>query len=232
MMPRNCSFVTFYVLENASMLGLVKIGRTERSVSDPSKAILALRWVVNEMEKRFQFFLRVGVTNIASFNSCPKNKPLPEQEGELSLPTKPKSESSAVEVDEEIIVPRDEDIVIPEKLSYVVVIIENLEALMQTAKADVEVALEHLTQNGRAAGIHFVLITRQANQNIISESIKADYTTPVEQPPIIQPHLVVCVCEHCSERIEFDANELGDRQSVFVSCPYCGVETILSPPSK
>jgi hypothetical protein len=61
-----------------------------------------------------------------------------------------------------------------------------------------------------------------------------DYTPPVEQPPIQspipQPHLVVCLCEHCTEKIEFDANELGDRQSVSVPCPHCGVETNLSNP--
>jgi DNA segregation ATPase FtsK/SpoIIIE-like protein len=52
-----------------------------------------------------------------------------------------------------------------------------------------------------------------------------------EPPAIIQPHFVVCFCQHCRVKIEFDANELGDRQSVSVSCPHCGVETILSNPS-
>ena len=47
-------------------------------VTDPKKVILALRWVVNEMEKRYQIFARVGVRNIGSFNSRPKNKPLPQ----------------------------------------------------------------------------------------------------------------------------------------------------------
>jgi hypothetical protein len=56
------------------------------------------------------------------------------------------------------------------------------------------------------------------------------YAPPIEQPPITKPHLVVCLCEHCSEKIEFDANELGDRQSVSVHCPHCGVETILLNP--
>ena len=59
-------------------------------VTDPKKVILALRWVVNEMEKRYQIFARVGVRNIASFNSRPKNKPLPQQE--LELPLKAKKE--------------------------------------------------------------------------------------------------------------------------------------------
>ena len=46
-------------------------------VTDPKKVILALRWVVNEMEKRYQIFARVGVRNIKSFNERPKEKPLP-----------------------------------------------------------------------------------------------------------------------------------------------------------
>jgi DNA segregation ATPase FtsK/SpoIIIE-like protein len=53
---------------------------------------------------------------------------------------------------------------------------------------------------------------------------------PDEQPPTIQPHLVVCLCQHCTGKIEFDANELGDRQRVSVPCPHCGVETELSNP--
>jgi S-DNA-T family DNA segregation ATPase FtsK/SpoIIIE len=49
-------------------------------VTDPKKVLLALRWVVNEMEKRYQIFARVGVRNIKSFNDRPKDKPLPPQE--------------------------------------------------------------------------------------------------------------------------------------------------------
>ena len=51
----------------------------------------------------------------------------------------------------------------------------------------------------------------------------------VQQPPVVQPHLVVCACEHCGGNIEFDAHELGDRETVSVPCPHCGIETILSP---
>lgn len=54
-------------------------------VTDPKKVILALRWVVNEMEKRFWVFRRVGVRNIRSFNERPKNKPLPVRQPELPL---------------------------------------------------------------------------------------------------------------------------------------------------
>jgi S-DNA-T family DNA segregation ATPase FtsK/SpoIIIE len=148
-------------------------------VTDPQKAILALRWVVNEMEKRFQIFMRVGVRNIPSFNSRPKNKPLPLPEPELPLVAKQEkvehgADGFAVEVDEEIVVPSEEDIIIPYKLSYVVVIVENVEDLMQAAKADAELALKHLVRNARATGIHLILTTRQPNQNTLSESIKAE----------------------------------------------------------
>ena len=57
-------------------------------VTDPKKVILALRWVVNEMEKRYQIFAKVGVRNIRSFNERPKHKPMPQSEPELPLMAK------------------------------------------------------------------------------------------------------------------------------------------------
>ena len=79
-------------------------------VTDPKKAILALRWVVNEMEKRYQIFARVGVRNIKSFNERPKDKPLLTKEPELPLTARkervePGADGFAVEIDEQIVVP-------------------------------------------------------------------------------------------------------------------------------
>jgi S-DNA-T family DNA segregation ATPase FtsK/SpoIIIE len=148
-------------------------------VTDPKKVILALRWVVNEMEKRYQIFARVGVRNIATFNARPKNKPLPQQELELPLKSKkekvePGAEGFAVEVDEEIVVPREEDIVIPEKLSYIVVIIDELADLMLVAPADVEMAIARITQMARAAGIHCIVATQRPSVDVITGVIKAN----------------------------------------------------------
>jgi S-DNA-T family DNA segregation ATPase FtsK/SpoIIIE len=153
-------------------------------VTDPKKVILALRWVVNEMEKRYQIFARVGVRNIAAFNSRPKNKPLPQQELELPLKTKkekvePGAEGFAVEVDEEIVVPREEDIVIPEKLSYIVVIIDELADLMLVAPADVEMAIARITQMARAAGIHCIVATQRPSVDVITGVIKANITARI-----------------------------------------------------
>jgi S-DNA-T family DNA segregation ATPase FtsK/SpoIIIE len=148
-------------------------------VTDPKKVILALRWVVNEMEKRYQIFARVGVRNIGSFNSRPKDKPLPPSEPELPLTARkekvePGADGFAVEVDEEIVVPREEDMVIPEKLSYVVVIVDELADLMLVAPADVEMAIARITQMARAAGIHCILATQRPSVDVITGVIKAN----------------------------------------------------------
>ena len=149
-------------------------------VTDPKKVILALRWVVNEMEKRYQIFARVGVRNIKSFNDRPKNKPLPQTEPELPLKAKKEkieagADGFAVEVDEEIVVPQeDDDIVIPDTLSYIVVIIDELADLMLVAPADVEMAIARITQMARAAGIHCIVATQRPSVDVITGVIKAN----------------------------------------------------------
>lgn len=149
-------------------------------VTDPKKVVLALRWVVNEMEKRYQIFARVGVRNVKSFNERPKNKPLPPPpEPELPLRSRKEkvevgADGFAVEVDEEIVVPRDEDIVIPDRLSYIVVIIDELADLMLVAPADVEMAIARITQMARAAGIHVIVATQRPSVDVITGVIKAN----------------------------------------------------------
>jgi DNA segregation ATPase FtsK/SpoIIIE, S-DNA-T family len=148
-------------------------------VNDPKKVILALRWVVNEMEKRYQIFAKVGVRNIKSFNERPRNKPLPPSEPELPLTVNKEkveagSDGFAVELDEEIVVPREDDIVIPEKLSYIVVIIDELADLMLVAPADVEMAIARITQMARAAGIHCIVATQRPSVDVITGVIKAN----------------------------------------------------------
>ena len=148
-------------------------------VTDPKKVILALRWVVNEMEKRYQIFAKVGVRNIRSFNERPKNKPVPKADPELPLSAKREkvevsSDGFAVELDEEIVVPRDEEIVIPDYLSYIVVIIDELADLMLVAPADVEMAIARITQMARAAGIHCIVATQRPSVDVITGVIKAN----------------------------------------------------------
>jgi len=149
-------------------------------VTDPKKVILALRWVVQEMEKRYKIFAQENVKNIHAFNRRAPNKSKTDTEPELPLfggssdRVEAGSEGFAVEVDEEIAVPREEELEIPEKLSYIVVVIDELADLMLTAPADVENAIARITQMARAAGIHCIVATQRPSVKVITGVIKAN----------------------------------------------------------
>ena len=131
-------------------------------VTDPKKVLLALRWLIDEMERRYKMFARVGVRNIISFNARPKKKTAAE------LDERPEQESG------EIKVPREADMPIPDKIPYVVVVIDELADLMQTAPADVESAIARITQMARAAGIHLIVATQTPRADVITGVIKAN----------------------------------------------------------
>jgi S-DNA-T family DNA segregation ATPase FtsK/SpoIIIE len=147
-------------------------------VTDPKKVVLALRWVVTEMEKRYQIFAKVGVRNIKAFNDRPKTPPPPKQtELPLSGPkdkVEGAQEGFAVQLDEEMVTLDNSDIVIPEKLSYIVVIIDELADLMLVAPADVEMSIARITQMARAAGIHCIVATQRPSVDVITGVIKAN----------------------------------------------------------
>ena len=143
-------------------------------VNDPKKVILALRWVVNEMEKRYQIFAKIGVRNIQGFNDRSKRKTVENRQSELPLNADESPDGVAVELDESIKVPREQDVIIPDHLSYVVVIIDELADLMLVAPADVEMAIARITQMARAAGIHCVVATQRPSVDVITGVIKAN----------------------------------------------------------
>ncbi|MGA3171859.1 MAG: DNA translocase FtsK 4TM domain-containing protein [Chthoniobacteraceae bacterium] len=152
-------------------------------VTDPKKVLLALRYVIEEMEKRYKIFAKAGVRNITSFNGRPKPKSQKELDAEAEAmgvakaAKEPAPEPGSVEEyvqNVEIQVPRDDEIVIPEKMHYIVVIIDELADLMQTAPADVENAIARITQMARAAGIHMIVATQTPRVDVITGVIKAN----------------------------------------------------------
>ncbi|HEX3816675.1 MAG TPA: DNA translocase FtsK 4TM domain-containing protein [Chthoniobacterales bacterium] len=140
-------------------------------VTDPKKVLLALRWVIDEMEKRYKIFAKAGVRNITSFNARPPKK----TQKELDLENPPnESVNSPNEKPATITVPRDGELIVPDHMPYIVVIIDELADLMQTAPADVESAIARITQMARAAGIHLIVATQTPRADVITGVIKAN----------------------------------------------------------
>jgi S-DNA-T family DNA segregation ATPase FtsK/SpoIIIE len=149
-------------------------------VTDPKKVLLALRWVVNEMENRYKIFAKVGVRNVTGFNARPK----PKSKEELDLAAvgndsagggSEEPESAANQVS----VPREDELVVPQQLPYIVIIIDELADLMQTAPADVESAIARITQMARAAGIHMIVATQTPRADVVTGVIKANIPTRI-----------------------------------------------------
>ena len=164
-------------------------------VTDPKKVLLALRWVIDEMELRYKIFAKVGVRNVTGFNDRPK-KPvavepdvslLDEEEeiNEASGEYDPQADAMAMQEEEPTAkaVPhrrdREEEIIIPEHMPFIVVIVDELADLMQTAPADVEAAIARITQMARAAGIHMIVATQTPRADVVTGIIKANIPTRI-----------------------------------------------------
>jgi S-DNA-T family DNA segregation ATPase FtsK/SpoIIIE len=134
-------------------------------VTDPKKVLLALRWLIDEMERRYKMFARAGVRNIVGFNARQK-KPVAAgiDRAEEDKPVATRPGSTPPTTQEEL----------PDRIPYVVVIIDELADLMQTAPADVETAIARITQMARAAGMHVIVATQTPRADVITGVIKAN----------------------------------------------------------
>jgi DNA segregation ATPase FtsK/SpoIIIE, S-DNA-T family len=141
-------------------------------VTDPKKVPAALKYLIREMERRYQLFARVGARNIAGFNA--KIHPDQEQQEkaeELEADLSPEERAAT----RNLVVPRDADVEIErKKLPYIVCIIDELADLMMVAPADIETCVARLAQLARAAGIHLILATQRPSVNVITGVIKAN----------------------------------------------------------
>lgn len=142
-------------------------------VTEPKKVPGALKYLLTEMERRYQMFASVGVRNIAGFNAKMAKKKDADaeakaKESELAMTPEERAAMSSIEV------PSDTDIKLPERLHYIVVIIDELADLMMVAPADVETGIARLAQLARAAGIHLIIATQRPSVNVITGIIKAN----------------------------------------------------------
>jgi S-DNA-T family DNA segregation ATPase FtsK/SpoIIIE len=144
-------------------------------VTDPKKVILALRWAINEMEKRYKMMAQAGVRNIATYNARSKNDSRPEQ---LDLGQVLEHGETAATASSSFgpppSAPAPEALPLPDKLPYIVIIIDELADLMQTAPKDVEDAIARLSAKARAAGIHLIIATQTPRAQVITGVIKTN----------------------------------------------------------
>ena len=175
-------------------------------VTDPKKVLLALRWVINEMERRYALFAKVGTRNFDGFNAMRARELKEEADAEeaeieaaaarskksakaqpelalvhhVSLSDELEEEGFPMLEEEEVELPNPrktrpatgEDL--PESLPYIVVIIDELADLMQTAPADVETGIARIAQKARAAGIHLIVATQTPRADVVTGIIKAN----------------------------------------------------------
>ena len=142
-------------------------------VTEPKKVPGALKWLIAEMEHRYQIFAKTNVRNIAGFNAkIAKDKEEQAKADAMDAEMSPEERAALSNME----VPRDDDAfeVPKKKLPYIVCVIDELADLMMVAPADIETCIARIAQLARAAGIHLILATQRPSVNVITGVIKAN----------------------------------------------------------
>lgn len=140
-------------------------------VTDPQKAVVALKWAVREMEDRYRKMSKIGVRNIDGFNQR-----VSEAAKEGRVITRTVQTGFDRETGEAIFESEEFDL---QPLPYIVVIVDEMADLMMVAGKDIEGAIQRLAQMARAAGIHIVTATQRPSVDVITGTIKANFPTRI-----------------------------------------------------
>jgi DNA segregation ATPase FtsK/SpoIIIE, S-DNA-T family len=140
-------------------------------VTDPKKAVVALKWAVREMEERYKKMSKLGVRNIDGYNARVAEAKAKGEKLTRTVHTGYDKESGeAIYENEEL------DL---EPLPYIVVIVDEMADLMMVAGKDIEGAVQRLAQMARAAGLHVILATQRPSVDVITGTIKANFPTRI-----------------------------------------------------
>ena len=140
-------------------------------VTDPKKAVVALKWTVREMEDRYKKMSKVGVRNIEGFNNRIE---LARKKGEAI--TRTVQTGFDRETGEAVYESEELDL---QPLPFIVVVIDEMADLMMVAGKDIEGTVQRLAQMARAAGIHVVMATQRPSVDVITGTIKANFPTRI-----------------------------------------------------
>ncbi|MBV9076492.1 MAG: cell division protein FtsK, partial [Methylobacteriaceae bacterium] len=140
-------------------------------VTDPKKAVVALKWAVREMEERYKKMSKLGVRNIDGFNARVQEA---AEKGEVI--TRTIQTGFNRETGEPIFETEEMEL---SPLPYIVVIVDEMADLMMVAGKDIEGAIQRLAQMARAAGIHLIMATQRPSVDVITGTIKANFPTRI-----------------------------------------------------
>ncbi len=140
-------------------------------VTDPKKAVVALKWAVREMEDRYRKMSKIGVRNIDGFNAR-----VAEAKAAGEVITRTVQTGFDKETGEAIFEQEEMPL---EQLPYIVVLIDEMADLMMVAGKDIEGAVQRLAQMARAAGIHVIMATQRPSVDVITGTIKANFPTRI-----------------------------------------------------
>jgi S-DNA-T family DNA segregation ATPase FtsK/SpoIIIE len=140
-------------------------------VTDPKKAVVALKWAVREMEERYKKMSKLGVRNIDGYNQRVAEAKSKGEELTRTVHTGFDKETGKAIYEEEKL-----DL---EPLPYIVIIVDEMADLMMVAGKDIEGAVQRLAQMARAAGLHVILATQRPSVDVITGTIKANFPTRI-----------------------------------------------------
>ncbi len=140
-------------------------------VTEPAKAVTALKWTVREMERRYRAMSQLGVRNVSGFNERVEDARAHGEVISRRVQTGFDSETGRPTFEEQPLT--------LETLPYIVVVIDEMADLMMVAGKDIEAAVQRLAQMARAAGIHVIMATQRPSVDVITGTIKANFPTRI-----------------------------------------------------
>ncbi len=140
-------------------------------VTDPKKAVVALKWVVGEMEERYRKMSKMGVRNIDGYNSRVADALAKGETFDRTVQTGFDDDTGEPIFESEEIT--------PVKMPYIVVIVDEMADLMMVAGKEIEACIQRLAQMARASGIHIIMATQRPSVDVITGTIKANFPTRI-----------------------------------------------------
>ena len=140
-------------------------------VTDPKKAVVALKWVVAEMEERYRRMSKLGVRNIDGFNGRVREALAKGETFSRTVQTGFDDETGDPVFETEEIT--------PEAIPYIVVVVDEMADLMMVAGKEIEACIQRLAQMARASGIHLIMATQRPSVDVITGTIKANFPTRI-----------------------------------------------------